>query len=136
TLGLRLVAPLLAVFALESPYQWDPRSPWADRRVRRAASFALDRQALNEAETLGLSRPTGSIVPRDFEFALPFDAHPHDPARARQLLAEAGYPNGFDGGELTPFPPYNAMGETIQGWLQAIGIRTRMRVMERGTFMT
>src|SRR5205085_3900635 len=101
-----------------------------------AASLALDRQALNEAETLGLSRPVGSIVPREFEFALPFEPHPHNPARAKQLLAEAGYPNGFDGGELAPFPPYNAMGETIQGWLNAVGIRTRMRSMERGAFMS
>jgi peptide/nickel transport system substrate-binding protein len=98
--------------------------------------MALDRKALNEAETLGLSRPTGSIVPRDFEFALPFEAHPYNPARARQLLAEAGYPNGFDAGDLTPFPPYNSMAEAIQGWLQAVGIRTRVRAMERGTFMT
>lgn len=64
------------------------------------------------------------------------DPHPYDPARARKLLAEAGHPNGFDGGELTPFPPYNSMGETIQGWLQAVGIRTRVRSMERGAFMT
>jgi peptide/nickel transport system substrate-binding protein len=136
TPGMRLAAPLLGIFWLDFPDQWDPRSPWADRRVRLAASLALDRQALNEAETLGLSRPVGSTVPRDFEFALPFEAHPHDPARARKLLAEAGYPNGFDGGELTPFPPYNSMGETIQGWLQTVGIRTRVRSMERGAFMT
>ena len=51
-------------------------------------------------------------------------------------MAEAGHAGGFDGGELTPFPPYNAMGETIQGWLQAVGIRTRMRAMERGAFMS
>jgi peptide/nickel transport system substrate-binding protein len=136
TPGLKLVAPLLGIFWLDFPEQWDPKSPWADRRVRLAASLAIDRQALNDAETLGLSRPTGSIVPRDFEFALPFDPHPYDPARAKKLLVEAGFPNGFDGGELTPFPPYNSMGETIQGWLQAVGIRTRMRAMERGTFMT
>jgi peptide/nickel transport system substrate-binding protein len=136
TPGMRLAAPLLGIFWLDFPEQWDPKSPWADKRVRLAASMALDRQALNEAETLGLSRPTGSTVPRDFEFALPFEPHPYDPARARKLLAEAGYPNGFDGGELTPFPPYNSMGETIQGWLQAVGIRTRVRSMERGTFMT
>jgi peptide/nickel transport system substrate-binding protein len=136
TPGMRLVAPLLGIFWLDFPDQWDPKSPWADKRVRMAASLALDRQALNEAETLGLSRPTGSIVPRDFEFALPFDAHPYNPAQARKLLAEAGYPNGFDGGEMTPFPPYNAMGESIQGWLSAIGIRTRVRAMERGAFMT
>ena len=136
TPGLKLVAPHLGIFWLDFPDQWDPKSPWADKRVRLAASLAIDRQALNQAETLGLSRPTGSIVPRDFEFALPIDPPPLDPKRARQLLAEAGYPNGFDAGEITPFPPYNSMGETIGGWLQAVGIRTRMRTMERGAFMT
>ncbi len=136
TPGLRLVAPLLGIFWLDFPDQWDPKSPWADQRVRLAASLAIDRQALSQAETLGLSRPVGSIVPRDFEFALPFEAHPHDPKRARQLLAEAGHPNGFDGGEITPFPPYTAMGETIMGWLQAVGIRTRLRTMERAAFLT
>jgi peptide/nickel transport system substrate-binding protein len=136
TPGLRLAAPLLGIFWLDFPDQWDPKSPWADKRVRMAASLAIDRQALSEAETLGLSRPTGSIVPRDFEYALPLEPHPYNPARARQLLAEAGHPNGFDGGELAPFPPYNSMGETIQGWLQAVGIRTRVRAMERGAFMT
>ena len=135
TPGMKLVAPLLGIFWLDFPEQWDPKSPWADKRVRLATSMALDRQALNEAETLGLSRPTGSIVPREFDLALPFDPHPYDPARAKKLLAEAGYPNGFDAGELTPFPPYNAMGETIQGWLTAVGIRTRVRAMERGAFM-
>ena len=136
TPGLRLVAPLLGIFWLDFPDQWDPKSPWADRRVRLAASLAIDRQALSQAETLGFSRPTGSLVPRDFEFALPIDAPAYDPKRARQLLAEAGHPNGFDGGEMTPFPPYNSMGETIMGWLQAVGIRTRMRTLERGAFMT
>ena len=136
TAGMKLVAPLLGIFWLDFPDQWDPKSPWADKRVRLAASHALDRQALNEAETLGLSKPVGSIVPREFDFALPFEPHAYDPARAKKLLAEAGYPNGFDAGDLSPFPPYNAMGETIQGWLSAVGIRTRMRAMERGAFMT
>ena len=138
TPGFKVASPLPSVgqFWLDFPDQWDPKSPWADRRVRLAASLAIDRQALNQAETLGLSRPTGSTVPRDFEFALPIDPPAYDPKRARQLLAEAGFPNGFDGGEITPFPPYNAMGEAIAGWLQAVGIRTRMRTMERGAFMT
>jgi peptide/nickel transport system substrate-binding protein len=137
TPGLRLVAPLLnAPFWVEFFDQWDPKSPWHDRRVRQAASLAIDRTALNQAETLGLSRLLGSIVPPAFEFALPFDPPAHDPARARKLLAEAGFANGFDGGDLTPFPPYFSMGEAVAGYLQAVGIRTRMRTMERAAFLT
>src|SRR3954449_10005106 len=41
---------------------WDPKSPWADQRVRKAASLAIDRKGLSEAETLGASKPTGNIV--------------------------------------------------------------------------
>lgn len=114
--------------------QWDPKSPWHDRRVRLAASHALDRQALSEAETLGASRPNGSLIPRKFEFALPLDPHAYDPAKAKQLLAEAGYPNGFDAGDLYPWPPYASMGEAVGGYLGAIGIKVRIRNMERAAF--
>ncbi len=51
-------------------------------------------------------------------------------------LGEAGYPNGFDGGEFYPFPPYNTMAEAILGNLQAVGIRTRLRAMERAAYFT
>jgi len=110
---------------------WDPKSPWADQRVRLAASLALDRKAISEAETLGASPPTGNVVPKSFEYALPLAPHPYDPARAKKLLAEAGYPNGFDGGDLYPWPPYFSTGEAIADYLGAVGIRTRVRTMER-----
>ena len=137
TPGLTLAAarPPGVVF-LDLPDQWDPKSPWHDRRVRLAASYALDRQALNRAETLGMSRPTGGLVPRVLEFARAFDPPAHDPARAKQLLADAGFPNGFDAGDLTPFPPFFSLGEAIGNQLQAAGIRTRMRTMERAAFLT
>ena len=137
TPGLRLAAARPpGVPFLDMPEQWDPRSPWHDRRVRLAASHALDRNGLNQAETLGLSRPTGSLIPRSLDFARPYDPPPYDPARARQLLAEAGYPNGFDAGDLTPFPPFFSMGEALVNYLQAVGIRTRLRTMERAAFLS
>ena len=67
------------------------QSPWHDQRVRLAANLAIDRQAINEAERMGLGRPTGSIIPSSMEFALPLEPVPYDPARAKRLLAEAGY---------------------------------------------
>jgi peptide/nickel transport system substrate-binding protein len=102
--------------------------------VRLAASHAIDRAAVNKAETLGFSRLTGNMVPPIFQFAVSYDPPAYDPDRAKKLLAEAGYPSGFDGGEFYPFPPYNSMGEAIQGYLQAVGIRTRTRVMERAAY--
>jgi peptide/nickel transport system substrate-binding protein len=124
----------IGTFYLDYLEQWDPRSPWHDRRVRLAAILAVDVRALNEAENLGASRPTGNLVPRTFDFALPLEPHAYDPARARKLLAEAGYPTGFDAGELHPWPPYFSMGEAVAGYLGAVGIKTRVRTMERAAF--
>jgi peptide/nickel transport system substrate-binding protein len=124
----------IAIFFFDFLDQWDPKSPWHDRRVRLAANHAIDRRALSEAETLGASRPAGNIVPRAFEFALPIEPYAYDPGKAKQLLAEAGYPNGFDAGELHQLPPYFSLGEAIIDYFRAVGIRMKMRPMERGAY--
>ena len=124
----------IGTFYLDFFDMWDPKSPWADQRVRRAASLAIDRAAISEAETLGASPPAGNVVPKAFEYALPMDPDPYDPVQAKKLLAEAGYPNGFDAGDLYPWPPYFSTGEAIIGYLGAIGIRSRLRTMERAAF--
>jgi ABC-type transport system substrate-binding protein len=68
------------------------------------------------------------------EFALTTDAAPHDKAKARRLLAEAGFPNGFDAGEYTAIPGFPTVAEAVLNDLNAVGIRLRMRPMERATF--
>ena len=123
-------------FWLEFPEQWDPKSVWADKRVRLAVNYALDRQAINEATCLGFCPPAGVIVPRVMEYALPAEPLSYNLQKAKQLLAEAGYPNGFDAGELTPIPPFFTVGEAVLNSLQAIGIRVRMRTMERAAFLS
>lgn len=123
-------------FYLDFIEQWDAKSPWHDPRVRLAANYALDREALNEAERLGASPPAGSIIPQTYEFALPIEPYTYDPARAKRLLAEAGYPNGFDAGDLTPNPPYFSLGEAVGNYLGAIGIKVKLRTMERAAFQS
>jgi len=137
TPGFRLVAPRESqgTFWLDLPDQWDPKSPWHDKRVRQAASLAIDRNGLNKAETLGFSKPTGSLIPRALEFSKFFEPDPYDPVRSRKLLAEAGYPNGFDAGDYTAEMIYGtAIGEPGNGYLQAVGIRTKLRLLERAAF--
>ena len=114
--------------------QWDPKSPWHDRRVRLAANHAVDRQALNQAENLGFSRLTGSIIPASFEFYWQPPVHPYDPVKARQLLAEAGYPNGFDAGDYFCDAAITYQCEPIASYLNALGIRTKLRPLERAAY--
>jgi len=114
--------------------QWDPKSPWADRRVRLAANLAINRQAINDAEYLGFARVASSIIPRDFQFYWPAPAYAYDPARARALLAEAGYARGFDAGDLSTDAVYAPTAEAVVNDLRAVGIRAKLRPLERAAF--
>jgi peptide/nickel transport system substrate-binding protein len=135
TPGLTLKPTVVqATFWLSLVDQWDPKSPWHDRRVRLAANHALDRNAINQAETLGFSKLTGSIIPASFEFYRPFPVPAYDPAKARQLLAEAGHPQGFDAGEFFCDNTYANLGEAVVNYLKAVGIRAQLRPLERAAF--
>jgi peptide/nickel transport system substrate-binding protein len=112
-------------------YYHDPKSPWADKRVRLAANHAINRQAINEAETLGHSVLSGNIIPRKFEYALALEPYAYDPKKAKQLLKEAGYANGFDAGECGVDNVYAGVIEAMMNDLTAVGIRAKVRPMER-----
>jgi peptide/nickel transport system substrate-binding protein len=123
-----------ATWWLEFPEQWNPKSPWHDRRVRLAAALAVDAQTINVAERMGFSRLTGSIIPSVLDFALRIEPYPHDPARAKRLLAEAGYPNGFDAGDFRSTSEFSSFAEAVANSLAAAGIRSSVRPVERATF--
>jgi len=115
--------------------QYNTKSPWADQRVPQAANYAINRQAINEAETLGYSVLSGSIVPRAFAYAVPLEPYAYDPQKAKQLLTEAGYANGFDMGECSVDAVYAGVIEAIVNDLSSVGIRGRVRSLERAAFI-
>ena len=117
------------------PEQWDEKSPWHDERVRRAAHLAIDRKGINEALTLGYSRLTGSIIPENFDFFWRPPAPVFDPGKARQLLAEAGHPNGFDAGDYYCDSSYANLAEAVVNNLREVGIRAKLRPIERVGFL-
>ena len=136
TPGLTLrPTPFLSTHYLVFADQWTPSSPWHDRRVRLAANYAVDRQAINQAETLGFSKITWSTIPSSFDFYWQPPSYPYDPARAKQLLADAGYPGGFDAGEFWCDAATAGFSEALINYLQAVGIRTKLRPLERAGFL-
>jgi peptide/nickel transport system substrate-binding protein len=73
-----------------------PASPFRDRRVRQAINLAVDRETIARVITNGTTRPAGQgASPTTFGYNPDVEPYPYDPARARALLAEAGYPDGF-----------------------------------------
>ncbi|HEX6213087.1 MAG TPA: ABC transporter substrate-binding protein [Methylomirabilota bacterium] len=123
-----------SIFWIEFAEQWDTKSPWHDKRLRQAVNFALNRQQINQAACLGFCPPAGVIVPRVMDFALQVEPPPYDLRKAKQLLAEAGYPNGLDGGEFVPIPGFPTVAESVANDLVAAGIRVKMRATERAAF--
>jgi len=115
--------------------QWDPKSPWADKRVRLATNHAIDRAGINQAAYLGKSKLAFSFVPQGMEYFWAPPAYAYDVKKAKALLTEAGYPNGFEGGELFGDTIYGvAIGEPVVNYLQAVGMRVSLRPMERAAF--
>jgi peptide/nickel transport system substrate-binding protein len=124
-----------APFWLYFADQWDPKSPWHDERVRQAANLALDRKAINDAITLGYSKVTNSLIPYSFDFFWQPPAAVYDPAKAKQLLAEAGFASGFNSGEFYCDSSYANVAEAVLDNLQAVGFQVKLRPLERAAFV-
>lgn len=131
SLRLEPVAPPNTWWVVFTHQQYDPQSPWSDTRVRLAANHAINRQAINEALLLGYGVPTGSIIPRKLDGALGLEPSVYDPARAKQLLTEAGYAHGFEAGDCAVDQGLTGLAEVLVNDLTAVGIRAKVRPMER-----
>jgi peptide/nickel transport system substrate-binding protein len=115
------------------------RKPFTDVRVRRALTHAVDKPEILKGAMFGMGRILGSNVdPLNPYFVDLAGAMPHDPAKARKLLTEAGYANGFDAVLKVP-PQYQytiRAGEIVVSQLQKVGVRVRIEQIEWGQWLS
>lgn len=113
-------------------------NPFTDLRVRRAFSLAIDRQTMVDIVLEGLGKPANQGIPPDFfgfNEAVPDPVY--DPAMARELLAEAGYPDGFEIDlycTADRLPGDAAICQGLGQMLSAIGIRTNVNAISRTVY--
>src|SRR3954471_16393312 len=116
--------------------------PFDDVKVRQAVNYAVNKEAICADILQNTGDPAHTVVPPAIEWAYNPDAqsYPYDPDKAKQLLAEAGYPDGFEttfwvtasgSGMQSP----KTMGEAIQANLADVGITTNIEVAEWGAYL-
>lgn len=110
------------------------QKPFDDLRVRQAIGYAINKQALSKVAFGGNAIPAEGFVPQGIPHAVRMEPIPHDPKRARELLAEAGYPNGF---ETTLWSAYNnttsqKVIQFVQQQLRQVGIKAQIQALEAG----
>jgi peptide/nickel transport system substrate-binding protein len=114
------------------------KNPFKDRRVRQALYQAIDIEAIKASTMRGLAQPTGAMLPSPAQSTPELEKRlPYDKAKAKALLAEAGYPNGFDVTLDCPNNRYVNDEKICQAlaamWAQ-IGVNTAVNAMPRATY--
>jgi peptide/nickel transport system substrate-binding protein len=137
--NLRWVPNFTGPWWLMFPGYNEPESPFHDKRVRQAVSLAINREFLVRQETDGVGKVWGNWVSPENRDALKGDGKDlpvpeFNVEKAKQLLAQAGFPNGFEFEWFVPFVPYFDMGERILTDLRAIGIRGKLQSLEGPVF--
>jgi peptide/nickel transport system substrate-binding protein len=112
--------------------------PWDNKLLRQAVAYAIDRDAIIQSVLLGYAtRLDGAVGPGQFGYDPAVQPrYRYDPERARQLVAQAGFPNGVDVELTTPvgtFPKDKEAAEAIAPMLTAVGIRTKLSMPESST---
>lgn len=110
------------------------KKPFSDIRVRQALNYAVNKQALCKVVFHGYCRPMTGVAPKALTYAVDLGVWPYDPKKARELLTQAGYPNGFEatlwsGGNSSS---YQRMLQFLQQQFAQVGVKVRVRALEAG----
>lgn len=110
------------------------QKPFDNPKVREAINYAINKDALIKVAFSGYAIPAEGVLPQGVEYAAKLGPWPYNPAKARELLKEAGYPNGF---ETTLWSAYNhttaqKVIQFVQQQLAQVGIKLQVQALEAG----
>jgi len=110
------------------------QKPFDNPKVRQAIAYAINKEALAKVAFNGYAAPAEGVVPEGVEYASRIAPWPYDPAKARQLMSEAGYASGFETELWSAYNHSTAQKVTqfLQQQLQQIGIKTKITLLEAG----
>jgi peptide/nickel transport system substrate-binding protein len=117
------------------------KKPFDDKRVRQALNYAVNKDAIVRDVLKGTGAASrGPVLPGTWGADPALKAYPYDPERAKKLLAEAGYPNGFTATLWVPESGSGmqapvAMSTVMQSNLKAVGVNVTMQTMEWGAYL-
>ena len=117
-------------------YSNDPATPLSKREVRLALNHAIDKDAVIKSVLRGQGTALGALIPNSY----PYGANPalkpyaYDPARAKKLLTEAGYPNGFDTSLTCPTTQPRTICEALAAYWGQVGVRTQIKVLDAAAY--
>jgi peptide/nickel transport system substrate-binding protein len=118
------------------PDSSDPNSPYADKRVREALEYAIDRPTLAKMLGYGKFEPLFQMANEASPAYVPgYNPRPYNPEKARQLLAEAGYPKGFET-TLLAMSNNQDPAAALKAYLEAVGIKVRLDLADMGRYFT
>src|SRR5262249_53675873 len=115
------------------------KNPMADVRVRRALNYATDKQAMIQGLSYGFGTPPQTFIPSSTPYAYTHgEPYPYDPAKAKKLLAEAGYPNGFEVTSLALAGNVDDVAQlsALQQMWGEVGVKVKIEQLESATRLT
>jgi glutathione transport system substrate-binding protein len=110
------------------------QKPFDNPKVRQAIAYAINKEALAKVAFSGYAVPADGVIPDAVEYSVKLGPWPYDLAKAKKLMAEAGYPDGF---ETELWSAYNystaqKVSQFLQQQLSQIGIKTKITLLEAG----
>jgi ABC-type transport system substrate-binding protein len=110
------------------------KPPFDNKLVRQAANYAINKKAMTQALFRGYAHPAKSVVAPKVNGYFETEGYPYNPTKAKELLTEAGYPNGFDT-ILFAAPHYQQIAVIVQSQLKDVGINAEIQVYEWASYM-